>query len=70
MSSTGKKNPTFADVLSWAKTELETARTALESSDLNELETGILRARIAVMREVIAFPTKQPAPIIPSAPAY
>lgn len=60
---------TWAEVQGWAKSEIEKARTALETeSDVTAAAS--LRARIAVMRDLLSLKSQPKPPDIPAPVAY
>lgn len=58
--------PTWADITKWAADEIETARTELELPG----DPTSLRARIAVLRELIAQGSPKPKPEMPESVPY
>lgn len=59
----------WGEVQSWAKSEIETARTALETETAPE-STAALRARIAVMRDLLNLKTQPKPAEIPGPVSY
>jgi hypothetical protein len=64
------ENPTWGDIKKWAEAEIEKARTALEVVGTTPADTEQQRARIVVMRELIALKTITPLPVIPGPVSY
>lgn len=62
--------PTWSEIVTWTKREIETARTALETPAMSPEDTERLRARIAVMREIQGLENPPKPPDIPLTPSY
>jgi hypothetical protein len=59
------ENPTWADIKKWAEADIEKSRSLLEAAD-----SEAVRARIAVMRDLLALKSLPPVPVIPGPVSY